>query len=127
MEESCDKDILCGVNKPSTEDVEKMDDLEKKHAVIINAPDKVKKGKLFEVEVKVGEYMEHPNKPTHFIEWLELYAGDTFLSRLNLTPQYSHYIMKTSIKLDHSHPLKAWAKCNLHGLWEGKKEIKVED
>lgn len=125
-EESCEDDLFCGVNTPSTDNPEEMDALGKKHAVVINAPDEVEENEPFEVEVKVGEYKEHPNEPGHFIEWMELYSGETFLARLSLTPEKSHYVMKTTVKLDHSHPLKAWAKCNLHGLWEGSKEIEVK-
>ncbi|MBS3815257.1 MAG: class II SORL domain-containing protein [Hadesarchaea archaeon] len=125
-EESCEDDIFCGVNKPSTSNPDKMSDLEKKHAVIIEAPDQVKSNEEFEVKVKVGEHMEHPNEPGHFIEWMELYSGETFLARMELTPKKTHYVMKTTIKLDHAHPLRAWAKCNLHGLWEGEKEIEVK-
>lgn len=125
-EYTCEDDLFCGANVPSTEDPDEMNALERKHAVVIDAPDKVKENEPFEVEVRVGEYQEHPNEPGHFIEWMELYSGDTFLARLSLTPEKSHYVMKTTVKLDHSHPLRAWAKCNLHGLWEGSKEIKVE-
>lgn len=125
-EQSCDDDIFCGVNKTSTNDPDEMNALEKKHTVIIEAPDEVKENEPFEVEVRVGEYKEHPNEPGHFIEWLELYSGDTFLAKLSLTPGKSHYVMKTTVELDHSHPLKAWAKCNLHGLWESTKDIEVK-
>lgn len=125
-EKSCKEDLFCGVNVPSTSDPEEMNAIEKKHAVVIEAPDKVKKNEPFEVEVKVGEYMEHPNEPGHFIEWMELYSGETFLARLSLTPKKSHYLMKTTVKLDHAHPLRAWVKCNLHGLWESNKEIEVD-
>lgn len=113
------------MNKPSTDDPEEMDALEKKHTVVIEAPDEVKKNEPFEVEVKVGEYKEHPNEPGHFIEWMELYSGRTFLARLSLTPEKSHYLMKATVELDHEHPLRAWAKCNLHGLWESSKDLKV--
>ncbi|MBS3813231.1 class II SORL domain-containing protein [Candidatus Bipolaricaulota bacterium] len=102
-----------------------MDALEKKHAVVIDAPDKVKAGEEFEVTLKVGEYKEHPNEIGHFIEWMELYSGETFLARLDLTPEHSHYVMKATVKLDHAHPLRGRAKCNLHGLWENEKEIEV--
>ncbi|PTD93544.1 hypothetical protein C9439_07255 [archaeon SCG-AAA382B04] len=122
---TCEKDIQCGVNTPHTEKVEDMSDLEKKHAVLIECPDKVKKGELFEVEIRVGEYLVHPNKLSHFIEWMELYQEETFISRISLTPEKSHYIFKTSLKLEHEHPLKARVRCNLHGVWEAKKEIEV--
>lgn len=125
-EQSCEDDIFCGVNVPTTENPEEMNALERKHAVIIEAPDVVEKGEQFEVKVRVGEYQEHPNEPGHFIEWIELYSGDTFLARLSLTPEKSHYEMRVTVKLDHEHPLKGWVKCNLHGLWEEQKDIKVK-
>ena len=125
-EYSCEGDQLCGSNVPSTDEPDEMSELEKKHAVVIEAPDTVEEGEPFEVTVKVGEYKEHPNEPGHFIEWMELYTGDTFLARLDLTPEKSHYVMKATVKLEHGHPLRAWAKCNLHGLWEGQKEIEIE-
>ena len=124
-EKSCEEDLFCGVNKPASEDPEEMSALEQKHAVIIDAPDSVEAGEPFEVTVKVGEYTEHPNEINHFIEWMELYSGDTFLARLDLSPETTHYTMKTTVMLDHAHPLVGRARCNLHGLWEGEKEIEV--
>lgn len=122
---SCEEDLFCGINRPETDNPEDMSALEKKHTVIIDAPDSVQAGEKFEVTLKVGEYKEHPNEIGHFIEWMELYSGDTFLARLDLTPERSHYVMKTTVKLDHSHPLRGRARCNLHGLWESEKEIEV--
>ncbi len=124
-EKTCEEDLFCGINKPESWDPEEMSALEKKHTVIIDAPDSVKEGEPFEVTVKVGEYMEHPNEIGHFIEWMELYSGDTFLARLDLSPERSHYVMKTTVMLDHGHPLRGRAKCNLHGLWETEKKISV--
>lgn len=123
---TCEEDILCGINKPTSDDPEEMDVLEKKHAVIINAPDEIERSDFFEVEVKVGEYKEHPNELGHFIEWIELYHGDTFLTRLDLTPEKTNYFLKTKIKISYQHPLRARAKCNLHGIWEGEKSIKIK-
>ena len=124
-EKTCEEDLFCGVNKTKTDDPEEMSALEKKHTVVIDAPDKVKEGEEFEVTMHVGEYKEHPNEVGHFIEWMELYSGDTFLARLDLSPEKTHYVMKTTVKLDHAHPLRGRAKCNLHGLWESEKEVKV--
>ena len=126
MGQNCEEDILCGINKPSTEDPEEMSALEKKHAVIIDAPESVEAGERFEVTLKVGEHKDHPNELAHFIEWMELYIGDTFLARLDLTPEKTHYVMKTSVQLDHAHPIRGRAKCNLHGIWEGEKELEVK-
>lgn len=122
---TCEEDLFCGVNKPETFEPDEMSALEKKHTVVIDAPDTVKEGEEFEVTLRVGEYKEHPNEVGHFIEWMELYSGDTFLARLELSPEKSHYVMKTTVKLDHAHPLRGRAKCNLHGLWESEKEVEV--
>lgn len=122
---SCDDDILCGVNLPKNKDT--LSELEQKHTPFISAPEKVKRDEVFVVEVEVGHYKAHPNEPGHFIEWIELYCGDTFLFRINLSGSLSYPKVSLPVKLSHAHgPLKAWAKCNLHGLWEATKEISVE-
>lgn len=122
---SCEQDILCGVNM--AKDIKNLSELEQKHIPVITAPDKVKRDETFNVTIEVGKYKAHPNEPGHFIEWVELYSGDTFLFRVHLSGSLSSPKITIPIKLTHAHgPLKAWEKCNLHGLWEGIKDIKVE-
>ncbi len=120
----CEEDILCGVNV--VEDVDEASDLEKKHLPVISAPRKVKRGQHFEVIIEVGKLLSHPNEPGHFIEFIELYAGDTYLARMDFTPKITCPIMKTCISLDHAHgKLRAFARCNLHGTWENDLDIEV--
>ncbi len=122
---TCDEDILCGVNEPK--DKENLTDLEKKHTPVIEAPGAVKKDEPFDVTIEVGKFLAHPNEPGHFIEWIELYCGDTFLARVSLSGGASHPKTTIPVTLSHAHgPLKAWGKCNIHGLWEGIKDITVE-
>jgi superoxide reductase len=124
---SCDEDILCGVNVPK--DKSNLSDLEKKHLPVIDAPDKVKRAEAFEVNVRVGGIngVEHPNEAGHFIEWLELYCGDTYLGKSCFSGGTSFPQAVFKVKLPHAHgPLKVWEKCNLHGLWEAEKNITVE-
>jgi len=124
----CEDDIFCGINKPKSANADEMSDLEKKHTPVIEAPDKVEKGEPFEVYVEVGKYMKHPNENAHFIEWIELFSGDTFLSRVDLVPRLTEPKVKFVVSLDHSHPLIAKERCNLHGLWQSSpREIKVEE
>ena len=123
---SCQQDILCGVNIPK--DKNNLADLEKKHLPIIELPDKVGQNEPFEVNVRVGgiDGVEHPNETGHFIEWVELYSGDTFVGRCHYCGGTSYPVARFKLKLSHAHgPLKAWAKCNLHGLWEETKDITV--
>ncbi len=123
-EYSCDNDILCGVNKPK--DISNMTDFEKKHIPVITAPDKVNKNEEFDVIVEVGKLFPHPNEPGHFISWIELYSGDTFLARAYFSGGTSSPKVLFRVKLSHAHGfLKAWAMCNLHGLWQGEKPIEI--
>lgn len=124
----CEDDLFCGINKTKSENAEGMADLEKKHTPVIEAPSKVKKGEPFEVYVEVGKYMTHPNENAHYIEWIELFSGDTFLARVDLVPRLTEPRVKFVVALDHSHPLVAKERCNMHGLWESfPLEIELEE
>lgn len=123
----CKDDLFCGINSAASPEVEKMSDLEKKHTPVISTPKEVKKKEPFEVVVEVGKYLAHPNENAHFIEWIELYSGKTFLARVDLVPRLTLPRVSLNVALDHEHPLTAKIRCNLHGLWTGfPVEIKVE-
>ena len=121
----CQDDLFCGINKPKSARVEEMTDLDKKHTPVIDAPSKVKKGEPFEVFVEVGRHMKHPNENAHFIEWIELFSGQTFLARVDLVARLTEPKVRLVIALDHAHDLEARARCNLHGLW-GSHPVRVE-
>lgn len=122
---TCQEDVLCGVNEPK--DKSNLTDLDKKHVPVIEAPDKIKKEEPFEIKVEAGKLLAHPNEPGHFVEWIELYCGDTFLGRISYSGGASFPRAIFKVKLSHAHgPIKAWAKCNIHGLWESTKAISVE-
>lgn len=122
----CQEDIFCGIN--IVQDPQNLTDLEKKHLPIITAPERVKKGQMFEVVVEVGKLLEHPNKPGHHIEFIDLYAGETFLARLDITGQLTAPIMKVQCQLEHDFGnLRAFEHCNLHGTWESTSQLEVQD
>ncbi len=120
----CEQNLFCGVN--TVKDPDSMTDLEMKHLPVISSPESIKKGDCFEVMIEVGKHMQHPNEPSHYIEFIELYADDTYLARLDLTARMTGPVMKVSVALDHIHEkLRAFAHCNLHGTWEGQAEITI--
>jgi len=119
---TCEADPLCGIN--SAKDPANVTDFEKKHTPVIKAPESVKLGEFFTVTVEVGKIVQHPNEPGHFIQWIELYSGRTFLARVDLTPAMTDSVTTFSVRLDHIHPLRAVARCNLHGAWVGVKDLK---
>jgi superoxide reductase len=113
------------INTPKDE--ANMTDLEKKHLPVISAPDTVKAGECFEVVVEVGKLLDHPNEPAHFIEFIELYAGKIYIARVALTwvmtcPKWTAAVRLTKGTGD----LRAFARCNMHGIWEASKAIRVE-
>ena len=122
----CETDLFCGVN--TVKDWDNMTDLEKKHLPYITAPESIKKGECFEVNIEVGKLMAHPNEPAHHIEFIELYADDTYLARMDFTARTTGPVMKVCLALNHIHNrLRAFAHCNLHGTWQGQAEITITD
>jgi len=118
------EDLFSAINRPA--DPDNLTDLEKKHLPVISAPDEVKAGECFEVAVEVGKLLAHPNENGHFIEFIELYAGEVFLARLDLSAKTTCPTLKICIKFEkYLGPLRAFERCNLHGVWEGTREIKV--
>ncbi len=119
----CDEDLFCGVNSAGDKKPDDMDDLEKKHTPVIGVSGTPEAGEEFEVTVKVGEYMEHPNDHNHFIQFIELYSGHTFLGRVDFASVRTAPKAVFRVTLDHLHPLRAVEHCNMHGTWEAVKEI----
>ena len=110
----CETDLFCGVN--TVKDWDNMTDLEKKHLPCITVPESIKKGECFEVNIEVGKLMAHPNEPAHHIEFIELYADDTYLARMDFTAQTTCPVVKVCLALNRIHNrLRAFAHCNLHG------------
>ncbi len=117
-------DLFAQVNEPK--DWGNPTDLEKKHIPVITAPEKVKAGERFEVTVEVGKLLAHPNELAHYIEFIELYAGHVYLARVDLTAKTTCPIAKVCVALPKDlGPLRAFERCNLHGVWEVTKPITV--
>ena len=68
-----DKNLFMLINR--VKDPSNKTPLEKSHAPVIKAPDTVKAGEPFTVEVSVGEVI-HPMGQTHWIEFIELNIGN---------------------------------------------------
>ena len=121
----CQSDIFCGVNSPKNE--KELTDLEKKHTPVIECPDVVEKGKCFIVNVEVGKLMAHPNEPGHSIQFIELYSGDTYLGKMDFTAERTCPKASFCVSINHDHgDIRAFERCNLHGVWEARKAIKVK-
>ncbi len=118
-----EKDLLSGVNTP--EDINNPTDTEKKHLPVIDAPDSAGMGEPVTVTVEVGKLLKHPNEPAHHIEWLDLYEDKLYLARADFTGGKVSPKVTFEISLKKSGTLRAFACCNLHGVWEGDRKINV--
>ncbi|MCW4019422.1 MAG: class II SORL domain-containing protein [Candidatus Bathyarchaeota archaeon] len=115
-----------------------------KHVPVVECPDSVKADKFFEVTVAIGKEVAHPNTTAHHICWISLYflpEGEKFPCQIGKFAFNSHGASvkgpDTSTVYTH-HKVTAWMKtskpgtiiavslCNIHGLWQYSKQIKVD-
>jgi superoxide reductase len=105
--------------------------LEKSHSPVIKAPQSVKAGEPFVVEVSVGEVI-HTMGPSHWIEYIELNIGNQPAGRMDfqsagyLSPKatFTVTLNKDSAPSGKA-TLVAFQRCNLHGYWESDLDINV--
>ena len=114
-----------------------------KHVPVIEAPDAVTAGTPFVVTVSVGKEIPHPNTTAHHIAWINLYFkpdGDKFLYHVghvdftghgasvqgpDTGPVYAHPHAAFSMTVTGPGTLVAVEQCNIHGLWENSRELKI--
>lgn len=125
------------------ERIQKADWKKEKHVPVIECPDAVKAGEVFQVRVGIGKEIAHPNTTEHHIAWITLYfhpEGDKYSYQVghfefsahgqsvagpNQGPVYTHHEVVAALKVDKPGTLHALSYCNIHGLWESSKEIGV--
>ena len=117
-------DLFEGINHP--QNPAHPSDLEKKHYPTIEVPASIKAWEPFNVKITVGKALAHPNEGAHFIQWVELYAGEVLIGRVELTPTIYDMPVTMRVKLGKSYTLRSRVRCNLHGIWEGSAELHVE-
>lgn len=114
-----------------------------KHVPVIEAQDKLKKGEFSKITVSVGKQIPHPNTTEHHIRWITLYflpEGEKFpyeLARVefnahgesaqgpNTSTVFTHPEVTVSFKTDKPGTLLSSSYCNIHGLWQSVKEVKI--
>lgn len=100
-------------------------EIEQLHAPVIEVPATIVAGEMFAVTVKIAKY-PHTMATGHYIQFIDLYADQTFLSRVTFTPTAPRPKITFFVELTESTTLRAVAFCNLDGFWESKRWIRVE-
>lgn len=115
-----------------------------KHVPVIECADEVKADEMFEVKISIGKEVAHPNTVEHHIRWIQLFfkpEGDKFSYQVanceftahgeaadgpNKGPVYTNHSATIALKTGKPGILLASSLCNIHGLWENSKAIKVK-
>ena len=115
-----------------------------KHVPVIECPDVVKADEMFQVTVGLGKEIAHPNTTEHHIRWISLFfliEGEKFPYHLghyefnahgesakgpNTSSVYTHHQVIMSFKTNKPGTILALALCNIHGIWQSAKIIKLK-
>ncbi|MBN1674631.1 MAG: superoxide reductase [Kiritimatiellae bacterium] len=127
MGKGSDEGMELGGQVNGAKDPGSLTELEATHVPAIRAPARVAAGEPFEVVVTVGCGRLHPTEKGHFIQFIELYVGDVFLTSMYFVPERLVPVLKATLTLDAANgPLRAFIHCNLHGVWRAEKHVRVE-
>ena len=74
--------LFCQINTAATGPAETA----KKHVPVITVPATIKVGQPFTVTIKVGE-APHVMESAHFIQFVDLYSGHIYISRVDFTAE----------------------------------------
>jgi superoxide reductase len=115
-----------------------------KHVPVIECPEAVAADEVFEVKVTLGKEVAHPNTTEHHIRWIQVFfkpEGEKFAYQVanceftahgesvegpNNGPVYTHHGATVAMKTKKPGVLLATSLCNIHGLWENSKAIKIK-
>jgi superoxide reductase len=129
--------------KNLSEHIQQADWKTEKHVPVIECLDQVKADQIFDVKVGLGKEVAHPNTTEHHIRWISLYfhpEGEKYpyevghfefnahgesINGPNQGSVYTHHQVVVSMKTAKAGTLHAMAFCNIHGLWENSKEIRI--
>ncbi|MFX1318723.1 MAG: class II SORL domain-containing protein [Promethearchaeota archaeon] len=123
--------------------IQEADWKKEKHVPVIECPDTVDADKMFEINVSLGKEIAHPNTTEHHIRWISLYfhpekekfpyhighyefnAHGASAEGPNTSSIYTHHAVTTWFKTSKPGTILALALCNIHGLWQASRQIKL--
>ncbi len=115
-----------------------------KHVPVIECPNTVKADEMFKVTVGLGKEVAHPNTTEHHIRWISMFfhpkdekfpyhighyefnAHGESVKGPNTSSVYTHHEVTTTFKTSKPGTILALALCNIHGLWQSAKEVKLK-
>jgi len=97
-----------------------------KHSPVIICDTETQRNKPFNVKVRIGKTVKHPNSPEHHYQYIQLWNLETLIATIKLErasfgdlPIHIEanftFVPKVSLRL------RALAYCNKHGLWQSEE------
>lgn len=119
----------------STVDREAKKDYIDRHSPFIHCASSAKKGEKFPVTVKMGNEYSHPDDFNHYIEYIQLFNGETLLAEAKFVAgmlggqdHKGHAEVTFNVVPEGNMKLTAMAYCTKHGLWESDpSEVSVSE
>lgn len=114
-----------------------------KHVPVIECPDSVKSGEMFDIKVSLGKEVSHPNTTEHHIRWIQVYfhpedekyayqialcefgAHAESVEGANEGPVTTHHRATVTAMIKKPGTIHALSLCNIHGLWENSMDVKI--
>jgi superoxide reductase len=114
-----------------------------KHVPFIDCADYFEADELFKITVAIGKEIAHPNTTEHHISWISLFflpEGEKFPYQIaryefaahgssvqgsNTSSVYTHHAATGWMRTNKGGILLAFSLCNIHGLWQSSKEVKI--
>ncbi len=114
-----------------------------KHVPAIECPDSFPSGEMVPVTVTLGKEVAHPNTTEHHIRWIRVYfrpeesdfayevascefgAHGASTEGADTSTVYTHHTVTFEFKTEKPGEIFATSFCNIHGLWEDSREIRV--
>jgi superoxide reductase len=122
------ENLFKGINR--LENPEHESKLEQLHVPVIHAPEKVKAGEVFPIDLTIGKIV-HPMGPAHWIETVLISIGNepagTFMFRSHgyMKPEGRFNLILGDNLKGKTVSLVVQDKCNLHGIWESYINVEV--
>jgi superoxide reductase len=115
-----------------------------KHVPVIDCPESVSADEMYDVTISLGKEVAHPNTTEHHIRWIQLFfkpEGGTFAYQVGnfeftahgesvdgpyTGPVYTNHSLVIAMKTTKPGELVAVSLCNIHGLWEYTKALRLK-
>ncbi len=99
-----------------------------KHSPVITCENEAVRNKPFNVKVRIGKTIKHPNAPDHHYEYIQLWNLETLVGEARLQrASYGDQPVQIEVNFTFipkvSMRLMAMAYCNKHGLWRSEEVL----